>query len=125
MKTLAALSRPETAAPIVALAADAEADGVAALTRARAFAEPLLAEHALDTGENALAHADGVVAILAAIGAAPAMQAAAYLVYAADWLQRPEEVVSKAFGPSYASLVEHTQEAGADPARCARCCCRR
>jgi GTP pyrophosphokinase len=110
MKTLAALSQPHEAAPIVALAADAEADGHAALTRARAFAEPLLAEHALDTGENALAHADGVVQILSTIGAAPAMQAAAYLVYAGDWLQRPEEVVSKAFGPSYASLVEHTRK---------------
>jgi GTP pyrophosphokinase len=110
MKTTVAFARPETAAPIVALAADAQADGVAALARARAFAEPLLADHALDTGENALAHADGVVQILAAIGAAPAMQAAAYLVYAADWLQRPEEVVSKAFGPSYASLVEHTRK---------------
>jgi GTP pyrophosphokinase len=110
MKTLAAPSRPEAAAPIVALAGDVDSDGNAALTRARAFAEPLLVEHALDTGENALAHADGVVAILAAIGAAPAMQAAAYLVYAGDWLQRPEEVVSKAFGPSYASLVEHTRK---------------
>jgi GTP pyrophosphokinase len=110
MKTAAAVARPDDTAPIVALAADAEADGYAALTRARSFAEPLLAEHALDTGENALAHADGVVQILAAIGAAPAMQAAAYLVYAADWLQRPEEAIGKAFGPSYASLVEHTRK---------------
>jgi GTP pyrophosphokinase len=110
MNTTAALSRPQEAAPIVALAADADSDGHAALTRARAFAEPLLADHALDTGENALAHADGVAQILAAIGAAPAMQAAAYLVYAGDWLQRPEEVVGKAFGPSYASLVEHTRK---------------
>ncbi len=113
MKTTAAFSQPAgvaQAAPIVALASDADSDGHAALIRARAFAEPLLADHALDTGENALAHADGVAAILAAIGAAPAMQAAAYLVYAGDWLQRPEEVVSKAFGPSYASLVEHTRK---------------
>jgi GTP pyrophosphokinase len=110
MKTTAAFARPNDTAPIVALAADAEADGAAALTRARAFAEPLLADHALDTGENALTHADGVAQILAAIGAAPAMQAAAYLVYAGDWLQRPEEIVGKAFGPSYASLVEHTRK---------------
>jgi GTP pyrophosphokinase len=110
MKTAAVVARPDDTAPIVALAADADADGHAALTRARSFAEPLLAEHALDTGENALAHADGVVDILAAIGAAPAMQAAAYLVYAADWLQRPEEAIGKAFGPSYASLVEHTRK---------------
>ena len=43
-------------------------------------------------------HADGVAAILQAIGAAPSMRAAAYLVYAGDYLQRPEEVVGKAFG---------------------------
>jgi GTP pyrophosphokinase len=110
MRTAATAAQPEQAAPIVALAADAERDGYAALARARQFAEPLLAEHALDTGENALAHADGVAGILAAIGAAPAMQAAAYLVYAADWLQRPEEVIGKAFGPSYASLVELTRK---------------
>lgn len=112
MKTLVTAS-PEAAAPIVALTQQAPAtpdEGAAALARARAFAEPLLAQHALDTGENALAHADGVVAILAAIGAAPAMQAAAYLVYAGDWLQRPDEVVSKAFGESYASLVGHTRK---------------
>jgi GTP pyrophosphokinase len=110
MKTIAALARDDDAAPIVALAAEPQPDGSAALTRARVFAEPLLAEHALDTGENALAHADGVAQVLAAIGAAPAMQAAAYLVYAADWLQRPEEVIGKAFGASYAGLVEHTRK---------------
>jgi GTP pyrophosphokinase len=110
VKTATTAALPEQAAPIVTLAADAERDGHAALARARQFAEPLLAEHALDTGENALAHADGVAGILAAIGAAPAMQAAAYLVYAGDWLQRPEEVIGKAFGPSYASLVEHTRK---------------
>ena len=101
----------EATAPIVRLADDVQADhGAGALVRARAFAEPLLAGHALDTGEDALAHADGVAAVLHSIGAAPAMQAAAYLVYAGDWLQRPEEVVAKAFGPSYASLVGHTRK---------------
>jgi GTP pyrophosphokinase len=95
------------ASPIVRLA---EAGGDAdALRRARAFAEPLLAGQVLDTGEDALAHADGVAAILQGIGAAPPMRAAAYLVYAGDYLQRPEEVVSKAFGESYAGLVSHTR----------------
>jgi GTP pyrophosphokinase len=99
------------AAPIVRLADDALSDeGVTALIRARAFAEPLLTGQCLDTGENALSHADGMVAVLRGIGAAPAMQAAAYLVYAGDWLQRPEEVVAKAFGESYASLVGHTRK---------------
>ena len=112
MKTATASDAP--AAAIVQLVGDAAPEvhdsGAAALVRARAFAEPLLAAHALDTGENALAHADGVAAVLRSIGAAPAMQAAAYLVYAGDWLQRPEEVVAKAFGPSYASLVTHTRK---------------
>jgi GTP pyrophosphokinase len=80
------------------------------LDRARAFAEPLLASHALDSGENALGHADGVVAILAGIGAAPGIQAAAYLVYASEHLAQPEDAVSKAFGPGYASLVENTRK---------------
>ncbi len=113
------------AAPIVRLADEAQtAPGSAlsapvdvhavqeagALQRARAFAEPLLAGHVLDTGEPALAHADGVAGILEGIGAAPPLRAAAYLVYAADFLQRPEEMVRNAFGESYAGLVEHTRK---------------
>ncbi len=85
-------------------------DGGDAPERARAFAEPLLAGQALDTGEDVLAHADGVAAVLAGIGAAPALRAAAYLVYAADYLQRPDEVLKKAFGPSYAGLVSLTRQ---------------
>lgn len=114
MKTQTADARDD-AAPIVQLAdagpaamPSGEADR-APLERARAFAEPLLAGRALDTGEEALAHADGVAAILQGIGAAPSMRAAAYLVYAGDFLQKPEEVVAKAFGESYASLVSHTR----------------
>ena len=80
------------------------------LLRARAFAEPLLTDRQLDTGEDALGHADGVAAILQAIGASPTMRAAAYLVYAGDFLQRPEEVVAKAFGEHYAGLVAHTRK---------------
>jgi GTP pyrophosphokinase len=110
VKTSPSHARSDAAAPIVALAGVDVDDGQAALVRARAFADPLLADHALDTGEDALAHADGVASILAAIGAAPAMQAAAYLVYAGDWLQRPQEIVAKAFGESYATLVGHTRK---------------
>ena len=111
MKTVAGgvtQSLDAEASPIVRLAdAGHDAD---ALRRARAFAEPLLTGQRLDTGEDALAHADGVAAILQGIGAAPSMRAAAYLVYAGDYLQRPEEVVSKAFGASYAGLVSHTRK---------------
>ena len=96
-------------APIVALADDSSA-GASALERATAFAEPLLQGRVLDTGEDAFAHAQGVAGVLASIGGAPGLQAAAYLVYAGDYLQRPEEVVAKAFGPSYASLVTLTRK---------------
>ena len=99
-----------SAAPIVALLeVDAGANEAAPVLRARAFAEPLLAGQPMDTGEEALAHADGVAAILAGIGAAPALQAASYLVYAGDFLTKPEEMVTKSFGPSYASLVMTTR----------------
>jgi GTP pyrophosphokinase len=102
-------------APIVALsgaqttAVGAGEDGAVALLRARAFAEPLLADRTLDTGEDAWGHAQGVAQVLAAIGAAPSVQAAAYLVYAGDALTRPEDVVGKAFGASYADLVAGTR----------------
>jgi GTP pyrophosphokinase len=79
-----------------------------ALTRARAFAQPLLMGAALDTGEDVLAHADATAQILSVIGGSEAMQAACYLVYAAEYLQKPEEVIAKAFGPSYAELSIET-----------------
>ena len=109
MKTGVLEAQPAAAA-IVQLV-DEHPDAVAEATqlvRARAFAEPLLGGQLLETGEDALAHADAVAAILRGIGAAPAMQAAAYLVYAGDYLNKPEEVIAKAFGPSYASLVVNT-----------------
>ena len=93
MKTAPQDARLRRPPPIVRLAeaprhdADGEAEA-AQVARARAFAEPLLAGQMLDTGEDALAHADGVAAILQGIGAAPAMRAAAYLVYAGDYLQQ-------------------------------------
>ena len=108
------LDARDEAAPIVQLVEApqpiAGESDLAQVARAHAFAEPLLAGRTLDTGEDALAHADGAAAILQGIGAAPSMRAAAYLVYAGDYLNKPEEVVSKAFGPSFASLVTHTRK---------------
>jgi GTP pyrophosphokinase len=111
MKT-GVLDARSDAAPIVHLIdehPDAAAEA-AQLVRARAFAEPLLDGRLLDTGEDALVHADAVAAILQGIGAAPAMRAAAYLVYAGDYLTKPDEVIAKAFGPSHASLVVNTRK---------------
>ena len=80
------------------------------LARARAFAEPLIAQETLDTGENTLAHAEAVADILRSIGGSEAMQAASYLVYACEHLNKPHEVIAKVFGESFASLaVETTQ----------------
>ena len=113
MKTAAA--DPSGPAAIVQLldlpdaAAQAPPDA-SQLERARAFAEPLLQGRALDTGEDAFAHAAGVAAILHDLGASREMQAAAYLVYAGDFLSQPEEVVAKAFGASHASLVTATRK---------------
>ncbi len=78
------------------------------LARARAFAEPLLASETLGTGENMLAHADAVAAILLTIGGSQAMQAAAYLVYACEHLNKPYEVIAKAFGENFAHLAVET-----------------
>jgi GTP pyrophosphokinase len=111
MKTGSLDARPAAAAIVELIDEhpDAAADAVL-LARARAFAEPLLTGRTLDTGEDALAHADAVATILNGIGAAPAMRAAAYLVYAADYLNKPEEIVTKAFGASHASLVAGTRK---------------
>lgn len=78
------------------------------LTRARAFAEPLIAGEMLDTGENTLAHADAVVSILRTIGGSEAVQAAIYLVHSCQHLNKPQEVIAKAFGANYAALAVET-----------------
>ena len=109
MKT-SVLERLPAAAPIVRIADDMPAAEENQVARARAFAEPLLGGQPMDTGEDALKHADGVAEVLQHIGAAPSLRAAAYLVYAGDYLNKPEEVVAKAFGESYASLVTHTRK---------------
>ncbi|WP_439115165.1 RelA/SpoT family protein [Hydrogenophaga sp.] len=93
---------------IVAATSDSLPHQAQALSRARAFAEPLLATEQLDTGENILAHADAVAAILHDIGGSEAMQAASYLVYACQHLNRPHEVIAKAFGDNFAALAVET-----------------
>ena len=57
-----------------------------------------------------LAHADAVATILKSIGGSEAMQAASYLVHACEHLNKPQEVIAKAFGDNFATLaVETTQ----------------
>jgi GTP pyrophosphokinase len=98
----------EATAPIMAATADSLPEQPQALARARAFAEPLIASESLDTGENILAHADAVAAILKSIGGSEAMQAATYLVHSCQHLTKPLEVITKAFGANYAALAIET-----------------
>ncbi|MEJ7929623.1 bifunctional (p)ppGpp synthetase/guanosine-3',5'-bis(diphosphate) 3'-pyrophosphohydrolase [Ramlibacter sp. AN1015] len=101
---------PEAAAvsELVAAAEQSLPHQVDTLARARAFAEPLISGETLDTGENTLVHADAVAAILKQMGGSDAMQAASYLVYACPHLNRPHEVIAKAFGDNYAALAVET-----------------
>ncbi len=108
MKSLSADLPAPSAPQVLAVTAHSLPDEVGGLARARAFAEPLLATEILDTGENVLAHADAVAAILRSIGGSPAMQAASYLVYACDHLNKPHEVIAKAFGDTFADLAMET-----------------
>jgi GTP pyrophosphokinase len=107
MKTSLGTELPAPSAIVAATAASLPSEAHT-LQRARAFAEPLIACEQLDTGENILAHADAVADILAAIGGSEAMRAAVYLVYASPYLNRPHEVIAKAFGESHAALAIET-----------------
>lgn len=105
-----ALTTPVPVNDLIAASERTLADQVHALARARAFAEPLIADETLDSGENTLSHADAVAAILRDVGGSEAMQAASYLVHACVHLNRPHEVIAKAFGENFATLaVETTQ----------------
>ncbi len=104
MKSLASTDQP--APQVVTLAAQATSPQGLRLEQARAFAQPLLAPQVLDSGENVLAHADGMADILREMGGDEGLQACAYLVYAADHLQRPHETLARAFGPDPARLAQ-------------------
>ena len=99
-----------TLAGVVAAAEQSLPQQADALSRARAFAEPLIAHETLDTGENMLAHADAVAAILARMGGSEAMQAASFLVYACPMLARPQEAIARGFGESYSDLAVQTNQ---------------
>jgi GTP pyrophosphokinase len=96
------------AQPLVlqAIAGDGQTEEL--LQRARAFAHPLIAGEYLDTGENIWDHAQAVAGILEMIGGSLEMQAASYLVYACPHLNRPQEVIAKAFGAPLAELAVQT-----------------
>ncbi|MEO7546990.1 MAG: bifunctional (p)ppGpp synthetase/guanosine-3',5'-bis(diphosphate) 3'-pyrophosphohydrolase [Ramlibacter sp.] len=108
MKSLTAEHDAAPVSELIAAAEQALPQQANALARARAFAEPFIAGETLDTGENTLAHADAVADILRSMGGSEAMQAASYLVYASAHLNKPQEVIAKAFGENYAALAIET-----------------
>ncbi len=110
MKSRHAEIAPAALSRVAAVTAEPATDEVDARVRARAFAQPLIAGEVLDTGENTLAHADAVVAILRTIGGSGTMQAASYLVYACEHLNRPQEVIAKGFGDNLAALAMETTQ---------------
>ncbi len=73
MKSLASTDQP--APQVVTLAAQATSPQGLRLEQARAFAQPLLAPQVLDSGENVLAHADGMADILREMGGDGGLQA--------------------------------------------------
>ncbi len=73
--------------------------------KARQFAEPLLSGMRQTGGEPTLAHADGVVSLLAGIGATSEMQAAVYLAYCAAVLNQPADTLTTTFGDSLTGLA--------------------
>ncbi|RMX00646.1 bifunctional (p)ppGpp synthetase/guanosine-3',5'-bis(diphosphate) 3'-pyrophosphohydrolase [Allofranklinella schreckenbergeri] len=94
--------------PVFSAAAHLLPQQTGMLERARAFAEPLLTDETLRSGENALAHADAVAAILRDIGGSEAMQTVTYLIYASFHLSHPQEAIARRFGETYATLALET-----------------
>jgi GTP pyrophosphokinase len=80
----------------------------ATLESAKVFAEPFLRHATLETGENAWLHAQAVSQILLDIGGSEAMQAASYLVYTCEHLNKPLEMIGQAFDDNLASLAVET-----------------
>lgn len=75
------------------------------VNKARSFALPLLEGWVLDSGENALEHADAVAVILRSMGASDSLLAAVYLELASAQLQNPEELLARQFGSELARLT--------------------
>lgn len=80
------------------------------VTRARDFASILISEVRLASGETALDHAAAVAAIAANLDSSDELQAACYLLYAVDSLNKPLEVLTKNFGESVARLTVETRQ---------------
>lgn len=79
------------------------------LTKARSFAQPLVDKLELPTGELVLEHADKVVDLVGQIEGTVEMQAAVYLAFACEQLNKPKELISVSFGEPLALFAVQTQ----------------
>ncbi len=79
-------------------------------SRARDFASVLIADVRLGSEESALDHAAGVAAIATQLDSSEELQAACYLLYAVDHLNKPLEVLTKNFGEGVARLTVETRQ---------------
>ena len=101
----------KSSSPVTTISSQFELNGIAdsdlhnACAKARQFAEPLLSGMKQTGGEPTLAHANGVVSLLAGIGATGDMQAAAYLAYCAAVLNQPADTLTATFGDSLTGLA--------------------
>jgi GTP pyrophosphokinase len=100
--------QPQAVSPILQATALAGGGEAGLLARARSFAQPLLASEALGSSENTLQHAHAVADILRGLGASESLQAAIYLVHCCEHLNKPEEVLAKAFDEGLAKLAHET-----------------
>jgi GTP pyrophosphokinase len=101
-------SSAEPVSPLISVTVSDLPDFPDMLAKARQFAEPFLSGQLLASGEPTLDHADAEAAILKMMGGSEAMQAASYLVYTCEHLSKPQEVIAKVFGDTYASLAVET-----------------
>jgi GTP pyrophosphokinase len=67
-----------------------------------------LSTQQLDNGENCLVHADALAVLVKSLGASDDMQAASYLAFACEHLNKPQELIEKAFGATHAALAMET-----------------
>jgi len=74
------------------------------------FSSQFLSSHVLDTGENALEHANSVAKLLKEIGGTSAMQAAVYLAYACQLLVKPKDLISSITNEDVVNLSLETSK---------------
>ena len=98
----AAVEAPDGIEPMTAHLRPVDADLV---RRAWDFAQTLYGARHLPSGENMLAHARGILAILDHVRADAAARAAGVLFSAAELLAKPDEQLTEAFGPEIADIA--------------------